>query len=69
MLRSADTLEALGIHSGHGLTAVKNTCASPAFQALRRIERGVSTQSRAHRQLTEQVGGVATAVSSGFERV
>ena len=69
VLRSADTLEALGIRSGHAVTAVKNAYGSPAYQALRRIEKGVSTQSRAHRQLAEQVGGVATAVSSGFERV
>ena len=69
VLRSADTLEALGIRSGHAVTAVKNAFGSPAYQALRRIEKGVSVQSRAHGEIATQVSEVATAVSSGFERV
>ena len=66
VLRSTDTLDGAGIAGGHALTAVKNTNGSPAYQALRRIELGISRQSRAHGEMTRQISDVATALTSGF---
>ena len=66
VLRSTDTLDEVGIQSGRALVASKNAGGSPAYQALRRIEQGISSQSRAHGEMTRQISDVATAVSSGF---
>ena len=44
-LRLTDTLDGVGIVGGHVLTAVKNTNGSPAYQALRRVELGISRQA------------------------
>ena len=68
-LRSTDTLDEAGIAGGDVLTAVKNTSGSATYQALCRVELGISRQSRAHGELMAQVGAVGTAVSGGFQRV
>ena len=67
-LRLTQTLNEVGILSGHVLLAFRNAAGLPATQALRRIERGVTQQSYAHRELMGQVGAVGTAVEAGFNR-
>ena len=69
MLCSTDTLDGVGIAGNHVLAAVKNTSGAATYQALRRVELGISRQSRSHGEMTRQIGDVATAVSGGFQRV
>ena len=68
-LRLADTLDAAGIADGHELLAIKNVSGSAAYQALRRVERGITRQTHAHGVLMGRVDEVGTAVRGGFDRV
>ena len=68
-LRLADTLDAAGIADGHELLAIKNASGSAAYQALRRVERGITRQTHAHGVLMGRVDEVGTAVRGGFDRV
>ena len=69
VLRLTDTLDEMGILSGHVLLAFRRAIHTPAAQALRRIERGITQQSYAHGELMARVGAVGTAVEAGFNRV
>ena len=68
-LRLADTLDAAGIADGHELLAIKNASGSAAYQALRRVERGITRQTHAHGALMTRVDEVGAAVRGGFDRV
>ena len=57
-LRATSTLAEAGIVSGQTLSADKNTCGSAAAQALRRLERGVTQQSRNHRDVMVKLNGI-----------
>ena len=56
-LRATSTLAEAGVVSGQTLSADRNTTVTPVTQALRRLERGVTQQSRSHRDLMVKLDG------------